>query len=163
MDTSVWWSGDLFSAMRTTLGADRAREHLEAHVKGDTVTHSHLRAEHVVDWATRGGARAMGRDDLGRLQSRTWASADSSGRFTPTRRPGRLAVSENDPRTRRAVRVHGRVGVFGRVHVVVPVEDLRDSGVESLGDPESQRSSIVAYGPARIREKSATTSPASGP
>src|SRR5579875_2682134 len=34
MDTSVWWSGDLFSAMRTTLGADRSREHLEAHAKG---------------------------------------------------------------------------------------------------------------------------------
>ena len=67
MDTSVWWSGDLFSAMRTTLGADRAREHLEAHAKGDTVTHHPLRAEHVVDWATRGGARALGRDDLGRL------------------------------------------------------------------------------------------------
>ncbi len=31
MDTSVWWSGDLFSAMRATLGADRSREHLEAH------------------------------------------------------------------------------------------------------------------------------------
>ena len=68
MDTSVWWSGDLFSAMRTTLGADRSREHLEAHAKGDTVTHVHLRAEHVVDWATRGGARALGRDDLGRLE-----------------------------------------------------------------------------------------------
>ncbi|GAA1554193.1 amidohydrolase family protein [Kribbella sancticallisti] len=68
MDTSVWWSGDLFSAMRTTLGADRSREHLEAHVKGDTVTHTHLRAEHVVDWATRGGARALGRDDLGSLE-----------------------------------------------------------------------------------------------
>ncbi|HEY3732316.1 MAG TPA: amidohydrolase family protein [Streptosporangiaceae bacterium] len=67
MDTSVWWSGDLFSAMRTTLGADRSREHLEAHVKGETVTHAHLRAEQVVDWATRGGARALGRDDLGRL------------------------------------------------------------------------------------------------
>ena len=40
MDTSVWWSGDLFSAMRTTLGADRSREHLEAHIKGDTVTHA---------------------------------------------------------------------------------------------------------------------------
>src|SRR4029079_6774417 len=61
MDTSVWWSGDLFSAMRTTLGADRSREHLEAHAGGDTVTHVHLRAEHVVDWATRGGARALGR------------------------------------------------------------------------------------------------------
>ena len=36
MDTSVWWSGDLFSAMRTTLGADRSREHLEAHVNGET-------------------------------------------------------------------------------------------------------------------------------
>ena len=27
----------------------------------------HLRAEHVVDWATRGGARALGREELGRL------------------------------------------------------------------------------------------------
>src|SRR4051795_11405032 len=39
MDTSVWWSGDLFTAMRTTLGADRSREHLEAHARGETVTH----------------------------------------------------------------------------------------------------------------------------
>jgi cytosine/adenosine deaminase-related metal-dependent hydrolase len=67
MDTSVWWSGDLFSAMRTTLGADRAREHFEAHLKGETVTHVQLRAQHVVDWATRGGAHALGRDDLGSL------------------------------------------------------------------------------------------------
>ncbi|MFI5662815.1 amidohydrolase family protein [Streptomyces sp. NPDC051684] len=66
MDTSVWWSGDLFSAMRTTLGADRAREHLEAHALGETVTHCALRAEQVVEWATAGGARALGRDrDLG--------------------------------------------------------------------------------------------------
>ena len=70
MDTSVWWSGDLFSAMRTTLGADRSREHLEAHAKGDTVTHVHLRAEQVVDWATRGGARALGRDDIGQPRAR---------------------------------------------------------------------------------------------
>jgi 5-methylthioadenosine/S-adenosylhomocysteine deaminase len=67
MDTSVWWSGDLFSAMRTTLGADRSREHLEAHAKGDTVTHTHLRAQQVVEWATRGGAHALGRDDLGSI------------------------------------------------------------------------------------------------
>ncbi|MFA1541710.1 amidohydrolase family protein [Actinomadura monticuli] len=69
MDTSVWWSGDLFSAMRTTLGADRCRMHLEAHGRGDTVTHCSLRADQVVDWATRGGARTLGRDDLGSLEA----------------------------------------------------------------------------------------------
>jgi cytosine/adenosine deaminase-related metal-dependent hydrolase len=69
MDTSVWWSGDLFSAMRSTLSADRCREHLEAHAKGETVTHHALRAEHVVEMATRGGARALGReDDLGSVE-----------------------------------------------------------------------------------------------
>src|SRR3954471_8785187 len=64
MDTSVWWSGDLFCAMRSTMGADRSREHLEAHAKQETVTNHHLRAEQVVDWATRGGSRALGMDDL---------------------------------------------------------------------------------------------------
>ncbi|MFD5747551.1 amidohydrolase family protein [Streptomyces sp. NPDC127033] len=55
--------------MRTTLGADRSREHLEAHAEGRTVTHCALRADQVVDWATRGGARALGRDhDLGSLE-----------------------------------------------------------------------------------------------
>jgi 5-methylthioadenosine/S-adenosylhomocysteine deaminase len=64
MDTSVWWSGDLFSAMRATLGADRAREHLEAHAKGETITNCHLRADQVVAWATMGGARALGLDGV---------------------------------------------------------------------------------------------------
>ena len=64
MDTSVWWSGDLFSAMRATLGADRSREHLEAHTKQETVTNCHLRAEDVVDFATRGGSRALGLDSI---------------------------------------------------------------------------------------------------
>jgi len=64
MDTSVWWSADLFSAMRATLSADRVREHLEAHSRDETVTHHKLRAEQVVDWATRGGARALGMDSL---------------------------------------------------------------------------------------------------
>jgi cytosine/adenosine deaminase-related metal-dependent hydrolase len=69
MDTSVWWSGDLFSAMRSTLGADRSREHLEAHAAGETVTHSSLRADQVVEWATRGGATALGREsELGSVE-----------------------------------------------------------------------------------------------
>jgi cytosine/adenosine deaminase-related metal-dependent hydrolase len=68
-DTSVWWSGDLFSAMRATLGADRSRVHLEAHAKGETVTHCALRTDQVVEWATRGGARAIGREhDLGSVE-----------------------------------------------------------------------------------------------
>ncbi|GAB1512627.1 amidohydrolase family protein [Actinophytocola sp. KF-1] len=67
MDTSVWWSGDLFSAMRSTLGADRSREHMAAHDRNETVTHCALRADQVVAWATRGGAHALGRTDLGSL------------------------------------------------------------------------------------------------
>lgn len=59
MDTSVWWSADLFSAMRATLGADRSRCHFESHSKGETVTHTELRSEQVVDWATRGGSKAL--------------------------------------------------------------------------------------------------------
>ena len=69
MDTSVWWSGDLFCAMRSTLGADRSRTHLEAHAKQETITNHHLRAEQVVDWATRGGAHALGMGDkIGSLE-----------------------------------------------------------------------------------------------
>jgi cytosine/adenosine deaminase-related metal-dependent hydrolase len=64
MDTSVWWSGDLFSAMRTTLSADRSREHLEAHARQETVTHHALRAQHGVEWATRGGSKALGMDGI---------------------------------------------------------------------------------------------------
>jgi len=61
-DTSVWWSADLFTAMRTTIGADRSRQHLEAHQRDETVTHLDLRCEEVLRWATRGGAVALGLD-----------------------------------------------------------------------------------------------------
>ena len=69
MDTSVWWSADLFSAMRSTLGADRSREHLEAHTKGRTCTNCTLRADQVVEWATLGGAKALGlQDSVGSIE-----------------------------------------------------------------------------------------------
>ncbi|MEO8955673.1 MAG: amidohydrolase family protein, partial [Ktedonobacteraceae bacterium] len=64
MDTSVWWSADLFSAMRATLNADRAREHWEAHKRNETVMLNHLRTEQVVTWATLGGAQALGMDSF---------------------------------------------------------------------------------------------------
>ncbi|MFD5551875.1 amidohydrolase family protein [Streptomyces goshikiensis] len=69
MDTSVWWSADLFSAMRATLAADRSREHAEGHARGESVTHTTLRAHDVLSWATRGGAAALGRShDLGTIE-----------------------------------------------------------------------------------------------
>lgn len=64
MDTSVWWSGDLFSAMRATLSADRARDHLEAHQRNETIMANALCAEDVVTWATQGGANALGMGSL---------------------------------------------------------------------------------------------------
>src|SRR5581483_3144182 len=59
-DTSVRWSGDIFAAMRATLNADRVMEHFEAHADGNTVTNNYLRAENVVDYATRRGSKALG-------------------------------------------------------------------------------------------------------
>ena len=66
VDTSVWFSSDLFSAMRATVGADRALEHYLAHQRepAETVTHVKLRVEDVVALATRGGAAAIGKDHL---------------------------------------------------------------------------------------------------
>ena len=110
MDTSVWWSGDLFSAMRTTLSADRVREHHEAHAQKETVTHHQLRAEQVVDWATRGGAKALGMDS-------------SIGALTPGRQ-GDVVLIKNDasPAMFPVLNPYGHV-VFqaqrGDVHTVV--------------------------------------------
>ncbi|WP_425837332.1 amidohydrolase family protein [Microbacterium sp. PA5] len=71
VDTSVWFSADLFSAMRATVNADRALEHFHAHRRepAETVTHVKLRAEDVVHMATRGGAQAIGEDSrIGSLE-----------------------------------------------------------------------------------------------
>jgi cytosine/adenosine deaminase-related metal-dependent hydrolase len=115
MDTSVWWSGDLFSAMRSTLGADRSREHLEAHAHGDTVTHCHLRADQVVEWATRGGARALGLDgavgslEVGKKADIVLIKNDSSPAMFPLINPyGHVAfqAQRGDVHT---VLVNGRV------------------------------------------------------
>jgi 5-methylthioadenosine/S-adenosylhomocysteine deaminase len=130
MDTSVWWSGDLFSAMRATLGADRSREHLEAHAKGDTVTHVHLRAAQVVDWATRGGAHALGRNDIGRLEPGVKADViliknDSSPVSFPLINPyGHVAfqAQRGDVHT---VLVNGRVVKYDHALVDVDLAGVR--------------------------------------
>src|SRR6266849_3659465 len=115
MDTSVWWSGDLFSAMRATLSADRVREHLEAHSRGDTVTHHHLRAEQVVSWATRGGARALGLDGVtGSLEPGKKADVvllknDSSPAMVPLLHPYGHVVFQAQRGDVHTVVVNGRV------------------------------------------------------
>jgi urease alpha subunit len=50
--------------MRATLNADRARTHMEAHKTNETVVNNFLRAEQVVNWATMGGAKALGMDSI---------------------------------------------------------------------------------------------------
>lgn len=60
MDTVVWWSGDMFSAMRATLDAERGLLFLRAHPRGEQVTGHDLRAVDVLRHATLGGAEALG-------------------------------------------------------------------------------------------------------
>lgn len=63
VDTSAWWSADMFSAMRATLNADRGREHFDAHEAGETIVNLSTRAEDVLGYATAGGAHAIGKSD----------------------------------------------------------------------------------------------------
>jgi cytosine/adenosine deaminase-related metal-dependent hydrolase len=115
MDTSVWWSGDLFSAMRATLSADRVREHLEAHARDETVTHHHLRAERVLAWATRGGSQALGMDvligslDIGKKADVVLIKNDASPVMFPLLNPYGHVVFQAQRGDVHTVIVNGRV------------------------------------------------------
>jgi 5-methylthioadenosine/S-adenosylhomocysteine deaminase len=115
MDTSVWQSGDLFSAMRATLGADRSRDHFEAHAKSETITNHKLRAEQVVEWATRGGARALGLDDkIGSIEAGKQADLvliknDSSPAMFPILHPYGHVVLQAQRADVDTVVINGRV------------------------------------------------------
>ncbi|MEU1245646.1 amidohydrolase family protein [Micromonospora arida] len=152
MDTSVWWSGDLFSAMRSTLGADRSREHLEAHAKQETITHCHLRAEQVVEWATRGGARALGMDATigaltpGRQADVVLIKNDASPVMFPILNPHGHVVFQAQRADVHTVLVNGRVvkrdgrlvGVdlaAARARVAATIDHLR----ETMGEEAWQR------------------------
>jgi cytosine/adenosine deaminase-related metal-dependent hydrolase len=125
VDTSVWFSSDLFSAMRSTLGADRGWEHTRAHEKGDTVTHSHLRAEHVVEWATRGGAESLGMGDL-------------VGSLQPGKRADIVLIkNDNSPAMFPIVNPNGHIALQasrGDVHTVVVNGRVAKSDGRLVGD-----------------------------
>ncbi|HYY89848.1 MAG TPA: amidohydrolase family protein [Chloroflexota bacterium] len=118
MDTSVWWSGDLFAAMRATLSADRVREHLEAHARDETVTHHHLRAERVLAWATRGGSQALGMDvligslDIGKKADVVLIKNDASPVMFPLLNPYGHVVFQAQRGDVHTVIVNGRVVKF---------------------------------------------------
>jgi cytosine/adenosine deaminase-related metal-dependent hydrolase len=138
MDTSVWWSGDLFSAMRATLNADRMAEHMDAHLEGETITHLRLRAQRVVEWATRGGAHALGRDDIGSLQEGKRADVvliknDRSPVSFPLLNPyGHVAfqAQRGDVHT---VLVNGRVVKYAHELVGIDLAPVR-AGIEDTVD-----------------------------
>ncbi len=131
VDTSVWWSGDLFSAMRATLSADRSREHLEAHGRDQTVTHHHLRAERVVAWATRGGSQALGLDAItGSLEPGKKADVvliknDSAPAMYPLLNPYGHVVFQAQRGDVHTVIVNGRVVKFAHQLVGVDVGKAR--------------------------------------
>jgi 5-methylthioadenosine/S-adenosylhomocysteine deaminase len=133
MDTSVWWSGDLFSAMRATLSADRSREHLEAHNRDETVTHHHLRAERVVAWATRGGSQALGLDaitgslEVGKKADVVLIKNDSAPAMYPLLNPYGHVVFQAQRDDVHTVIVNGRVVKFAHQLVGVDLRKARQS------------------------------------
>jgi len=132
MDTSVWWSADLFSAMRATLSADRAREHLEAHNRDETVTNHKLRAEQVVDWATMGGARALGLDSAvgsltpGKKADIVLIKNDASPAMFPLLHPYGHVVFQAQRGDVHTVMVNGRVVKYDHALVGVNLARARD-------------------------------------
>ena len=118
-DTSVWWSGDIFSAMRATLNADRVMCHFEAHAENRTVTNHFLRAEQVVDYATRGGARALGLDSVtgsveaGKKADLVLIKNDSSPVSFPLLHPYGHVVFQAQRGDVHTVLVNGRVVKYG--------------------------------------------------
>jgi len=69
IDSSAWFSSDMFSAMRSTVNAARAHEHLVAHQNGESVSNVSFRVKDAVALATRDGAKALGKfDEIGSLE-----------------------------------------------------------------------------------------------
>ena len=86
MDTSAWWSGDLFSAMRSTLGADRSREHLR-------------RSRAVRPSPTRPCARTRSWSGRPAAAPARWAAATTWAGSAPAPRPTWSSSRTTTPRS----------------------------------------------------------------
>jgi 5-methylthioadenosine/S-adenosylhomocysteine deaminase len=137
-DTSVWWSGDLFAAMRATLNADRAMEHFEAHAGDNTVTNHILRAEDVVDFATRGGAKALGLDsvigsvEVGKKADLLLIKNDNSPVSFPVLHPYGHVVYQSQRGDVHTVVVNGKIVKFDHKLVDVDLASARRAIDETI-------------------------------
>ncbi len=138
MDTSVWWSADFFSAMRATLNADRAREHLEAQSKGETVVANRLRAEDVVWQATMGGAKSLGMEDrigsiaVGKKADLVLLKNDESPAMTPILHPYAHIVFQANTADVHSVMIDGRLVKFAGTRIDLPLAPVRDKVAASV-------------------------------
>src|SRR5204863_8797693 len=136
--------GDLFSAMGATLSADRAREHLEAHTRDETVTNHKLRAEQVVSWATRGGAHTLGLDGVvGSLEPGKKADVvliknDDSPVMMPLLHPYGHVVFQAQRGDVHTVVVNGRVVKYAHRVLGVDLARARQVAEETAGYLQGQ-------------------------
>ncbi|MGH9098717.1 MAG: amidohydrolase family protein [Acidimicrobiales bacterium] len=130
-DTSVWWSSDLFSAMRATLNIDRCREHQEAHARSDTCVTSSVRADDVVRWATLGGAEALGLGEVvgslvpGKKADIVLVKNDKSPVMFPVLNPVGHVVFQAGRGDVHTVMVNGRIVKFDHELLGVDLEKAR--------------------------------------
>jgi cytosine/adenosine deaminase-related metal-dependent hydrolase len=148
VDTSVWWSADMFAAMRATLNADRIREHQLAHERGDTVINVQLRADDVIGYATQGGADHIGLgDQLGSITEGKKADLvllrnDGSPVMFPVVNPAGHAVFQAQRADVHTVMVNGRVLKYD--HHLLLEQELAGARREIEDSIEHVRSTVGA-------------------
>lgn len=138
MDTSVWWSADFFSAMRATLSADRSRDHLEAHRRGDTIVANRMRAEDAVWSATVGGARSLGLEhaigsiSVGKRADLVLLKNDESPAMTPILNPYAHIVYQAGTADVHTVMVDGRILKYDGSRIDLPLAPVRERVARSV-------------------------------
>jgi 5-methylthioadenosine/S-adenosylhomocysteine deaminase len=148
VDTSVWWSADMFAAMRATLNADRIREHQLAHERGETVINLQLRADDIVRYTTQGGADHIGLgDQLGSITKDKRADLvllrnDTSPVMFPVVNPAGHVVFQAQRADVHTVMVNGRVLKYN--HQLLLQEQLARARREIADSIEHVRSVVGA-------------------
>jgi 5-methylthioadenosine/S-adenosylhomocysteine deaminase len=144
MDTSVWWSADFFSAMRSTLSADRSRDHLEAHAKNETIVANRLTAGDVLWMATMGGAKSLGMEDKigsitpGKKADLLLIKNDESPAMTPIVYPEAHVVYQANTADIHTVMVNGKVVKYDGKRIGLPLKPIADKVAASVEHVRSQ-------------------------